>query len=232
MGSFIDPQNHGVPLNSVLHCDAYPDVDVPMTDQQKMKYERNVVSLSRERIENQNSHAKDAMENIQEELRKEIHLTVPTDMLYSNLKHVRLDHHATFFLFYQITLRYESNNFLVRGKCSAFMDSPCPYTGSLLCHCTSCGFAPMCATCGHPAAQHRPLEPFWETLLSREFAGPREFPGALNHIEKDQKAKSLLVVGDNNCLPGMSFMKGLESKFMVQNLSIEYGILSLQADRG
>jgi hypothetical protein len=109
------------------------------------------------------------------------------------------------------------------------METPCPYTGSLLCYCTSCGFAPVCATCGHAATQHRILDQDWESLLPREFAGPREFPGALNTIEKDQKDKSLLVVGDNNCLPGTTFVKRLESKFMVHNLSVEHGFLSLQA---
>jgi hypothetical protein len=88
MESSLNRRDRVVPMNSVLHCDAYPDVDVAMTNQQKMKYERHVVSVAREMIENRHSHARDALESIQEELTREIHLTVPTDLLYSNLKNV------------------------------------------------------------------------------------------------------------------------------------------------
>jgi hypothetical protein len=103
------------------------------------------------------------------------------------------------------------------------MPHPCPFTGSLLCYCTSGGFGPTCHTCKHAADSHRPLEENWDQLISREFAGPREFPGALNRIEMDQKSKTLLVVGDNNCLPNTTFVRDLEARFMVQNLSVEYG---------
>jgi hypothetical protein len=103
------------------------------------------------------------------------------------------------------------------------MTHPCSFTSSLLCYCTSCGFAAICRTCEHATDSHRALDENWDQLMSREFAGPGEFPGALNRIEKDQKSKTLLVVGDNNCLPSTAFIRGLEARFMVKNLSVECG---------
>jgi hypothetical protein len=102
-------------------------------------------------------------------------------------------------------LNYKSNGMGLRATC------PWP------CGCPSSSFAVKCS-CGHPSDSHRSIEDNWEHLTTIEFTTLLDF------IEKDQVSKSVLVIGDSNFLPNTTFIRNLEQRFLVQNLSVEYGL--------
>jgi hypothetical protein len=201
------------PTYTILHCNEYPNTD--MTRQDKMIYERTLVTVAGEEIQGRSCHMQEALEGIRIGMLAAFGPTVSVKLLDQNLTDVCPCSFHHLFSPSQILLQYRSNGLAVRGACQAVLSTPHPITGITLCLCRCSTFGGLICDCSHGYYDHRSIEESWDYLMASEFVA------ALKQIERDQFSKTLLVIGDSSFLPGTAFMRELEHRFLVKNKSIE-----------